>query len=77
MLGAIGLEMLTARLIFLYGGPANWGSVEGIPKVIGGMQTSIEELLEMSGIVVFIYALLSYASSYVNEISVQIHADDK
>ncbi len=75
--GAIGAEMLSSRLVSLYG---SWEHLENLPdniKLVIVMQTTIEELLEMSGVVVFVYALLSYASSYVNEITVRIQAPNK
>jgi hypothetical protein len=74
--GAIGMEMLSARLSSFYG----WENLENVPdnvKMVIAIQTAIEELLEMLGVIVFIYALLSYASSYVNEITLRIHAGDK
>ena len=76
VVGALGMEMLNSRLSSFYG----WEGLESMPnkvKMIIAVQTALEELFEMSGVVVFIYALLSYASSYVNEISLRIHADKK
>lgn len=74
--GAIGMEMLSARLSSFYG----WENLENVPdnvKMVIAIQTALEELLEMSGVLVFIYALLSYTSSYVSEITLRIHAGDK
>lgn len=76
VVGALGMEMLSARLSSFYG----WENLENMPdkvKMVIAVQTAIEELFEMSGVVVFIYALLSYAGSYVKEVTVQIHNDDK
>ncbi len=73
VLGALGFEMLSARLVSSYG----WEVV--IPdttiRVTIAVQTAIEELLEMMSIVVFIYMLLSYLSSYLKEVIVQISDD--
>jgi hypothetical protein len=77
VVGALGMETLTGQLIDNYGGYDNWDNVEGIPKMIAGIEGSIEEFLETLGVVVFIYALLSYASSYVKEITVQVHEDNE
>ncbi len=74
--GALGMEMLSARLISFYG----YENLESIPfsaRIVISMQTAVEELLEMLGVVVFIYALLSYISSYVKEVSVQVRTDRK
>lgn len=69
VIGAIGMEMLTANLESLYGGYQNEPTSI---KIIAIIQTTIEELLEMLGIVVFIYALLSYIGSSAKEVSVQV-----
>ena len=74
--GALGMEMLSARLSSFYG----WENLENMPnnvKMVIAVQTALEELFEMLGVVVFIYALLSYAGSYVNEINLRIHAGNK
>src|SRR5918998_899144 len=60
--GALGLEMLSAQVVSSYG-LENWENVGGMPKIVVGLQTSVEEMLEMLGVVTFIYALLSYMSS--------------
>jgi len=74
VLGALGMEVLSARVLSKYG--ENWENVGGIPKIVVGVQTSIEELLEMLGVVAFIYALLLYASYYMKEIDIRIRADE-
>lgn len=53
--GAMGMELLGGYHTELYG-------LENMPYVL---ITTFEELLEMLGIAVFIYALLSYISSYM------------
>ena len=74
--GALGMEALSGRLIHSYGG-GNFENLSDATKIVVALQTAIEELLEMSGIVIFVYALLSYASSYVKEVTVRIDADTK
>ena len=69
VLGALGMEMLTANVESLYGGYQN--EPTNI-KIVAVIQTTIEELLEMLGIVVFIYSLLSYISSSLKEVSVRV-----
>jgi hypothetical protein len=48
---------------------------EAIPAMIYAVMTHIEELLEMIGIVTFIYALTSYMSRYVEQL--EIWVDDR
>lgn len=71
---AIGTEMLGASQISPYG-LENWENVTGTPKLVVGILTTFEELFEMLGVFVFIYALLSYIGSYVREITVQVDVD--
>jgi hypothetical protein len=71
VVGALGMEMLSARIISEYGREA-WRSVSGIPKIVVGLQTSAEELLEMLGMVTFIYALLAYVGAYIGEVTVRV-----
>jgi hypothetical protein len=74
--GALGLEMLSARVVSIYG-IEDWESVGGLPKIVVGIQTSIEELLEMLGIIVFIHALVAYIGAYVESgIIIQVRIDD-
>jgi hypothetical protein len=77
-LGALGLETLSQRVIYSYGRD-KWqaGDVGGFPKALVGVQGSVEELLEMLGVVVFIYALLLYASYYVKQINIRIQSSNK
>jgi len=86
VLGALGLEMLTAQVVSSSGGIANWiesasggivgqGSASAIPTILKGLQTSVEEMFEMLGLTAFVYALLAYISSYVEDISVGVRID--
>jgi len=56
--GAIGVEAFGGRHIFLYGGHS----------MTYAMIVTLEEFLEMLGIVVFIYALTSYMSSHIKDL---------
>jgi hypothetical protein len=40
-----------------------------------GLQTCVEEMFEMLGLTAFVYALLAYISSYVEDISVRVRID--
>ena len=86
MLGALGIEMLTAQVVSSSGAIANWiasasggmigqGSASAIPTILKGLQTSVEEMFEMLGLTAFVYALLAYISSYVEDISVRVRID--
>jgi hypothetical protein len=86
VLGALGIEMLTAQVVSSSGAIANWiasssGGIVGrenasaIPTILKGLQTSVEEMFEMLGLTAFIYALLVYIRSYVEEISVRVRID--
>jgi ABC-type transport system involved in cytochrome c biogenesis permease subunit len=74
VLGAVGLEMLSAQVSSSSEGIANFfGSA--IPKIMIGLQTCVEEMFEMLGLTAFVYALLAYISSYVEDISVRVRID--
>jgi hypothetical protein len=86
VLGALGIEMLTAQVVSSSGGIANWiesssggmigqGSASAIPTILKGLQTSVEEMFEMLGLTAFVYALLAYISSYVEDVSVRVRID--
>ena len=86
VLGALGLEMLTAQVVSSSGSIADWiasssggtidrGSASAIPTILKGLQTSLEEMFEMLGLTAFIYALLAYISSYAEDISVRVRTD--
>lgn len=59
--GALGMEMVAGFHRSLY-----WNK-----DVVHTMMTIVEEFLEMTGIVVFIYALTSYMSLYVKDLQIQ------
>lgn len=63
--GAIGVEMIQGRHADLY----------GMRNMTYAVLTTIEELCEMLGVVVFIYALMSYLSSHMREVQVRIGDD--
>ncbi|MEG4495689.1 hypothetical protein QUB05_00555 [Microcoleus sp. F10-C6] len=65
--GAIGVEMLGGYIVYTIG-PGNLSYV---------MLTTIEELLEMLGIVVFIHALMSYIKTYLGGVSLNIYIQGK
>ena len=86
MLGALGLEMLTAEVVSSSGAIANWvvsasggmvdqGSASAVPTILKGLQTSVEEMFEMLGLTAFVYALLVYIRSYVEDITVRVRTD--
>jgi hypothetical protein len=86
VLGALGIEMLTAQVVSSSGSIANWiesssggmigqGSASAIPTILKGLQTSVEEMFEMLGLTAFVYALLAYISSYVEDVSVRVRID--
>ena len=86
VLGALGLEMLSAQVSSSSEGIANWivsssGGIVGresasaIPTILKGLQTSIEEMFEMLGLTAFVYALLAYIRSYVEDISIRVRID--
>lgn len=59
--GAIGAEMVGKYYFDLHG-----------PSMTSTMITAVEEFIEMLGIVIFLYALLSYLGLYVQEVQVHI-----
>jgi hypothetical protein len=84
VLGALGIEMLSAQVVSSSGGIANFfgtalalprGSASAIPKILVGLQTSVEEMFEMLGLTVFVYALLAYIRSYVEDINARVRID--
>src|SRR5215210_5505873 len=86
VLGALGLEMLTAQVMSSSGSIADWvasssggmvgpESASAIPKILKGLQTCVEEMFEMLGLTAFVYALLAYIDSYVEDISVRVRID--
>ena len=64
--GALGMEMVGARYAYLY----------GREPMTYQMIAHVEDVLEMLGVVVFIYALLSYISSQVKELPVRMNDEE-
>jgi hypothetical protein len=64
--GAMGMELVGGYYADLY----------GKQNMMYAMMATIEEFFEMLGIVVFIYALLSYMSSYMKGVSLRINFID-
>lgn len=64
--GALGMEMVSARYEFLYQNDSQDYAMTY------ALITSVEEALEMSGVVIFIYALLVYLRSLTGEIRLHI-----
>jgi len=63
--GAIGMELVGGRYAGLY----------GEENFMYALIATVEEFLEMAGVVVFIFALLSYMSFHLKD--VQVHVGDK
>ncbi len=63
--GAIGMELVGGRYADLY----------GMQNFVYALIATVEEFLEMAGVVVFIFALLSYISAHLKD--VQVHVGDK
>lgn len=66
--GALGLEMVAGVYVDFRGSEDN---------IVIAALTSIEEFMEMSGIVIFIYALLTYINTYLKGWSVKIDCPNK
>jgi hypothetical protein len=84
VLGALGLEMLFAQISSSSEVIGNFFGMElglsrhsasAIPTILRGVLTCVEEMFEMLGLTAFIYALLAYISSYVEDISVRVRID--
>jgi len=84
VLGALGLEMLSAQVSSSSEGIANFFGMElglsgysgsAIPKIMIGLQTCAEEMFEMLGLTAFVYALLAYISSYIEDINTRVRLD--
>jgi hypothetical protein len=86
LLGALGLEMLSAQVASSSGAIASWvasasgGSIDqasagAVPTILRGGQTSLEEMFEMLGLTALVYALLVYISTYVEDITVRVRTD--
>jgi len=57
--GVLGMEMIGAKYWSRYGADLTYG-----------IMATVEEILEMSGILVFIYALIDYLETYVKDIQI-------
>src|SRR5215210_7304660 len=84
VLGALGLEMLSAQVSSSSEGIANFFEMElglsqhsgsAIPKIMIGLQTCLEEMFEMLGLTAFVYALLAYIRSYIEDINARVRID--
>lgn len=65
--GALGMEMVCGY----------YADAVGQRNVIYGLMVSVEEILEMVGVIVFIYALLSYIGSYLEDIDLRFKIVDR
>jgi hypothetical protein len=79
--GALGMEILEARQLNYFSEMTKSKSMPhdsyiwwAVQTLWWPVQTSIEEALEMSSIVIFIYALISYIGSYVRDVTLQIRS---
>lgn len=68
--GAFALEMVSAQIVSLAGGVADWQQADCASKVAVGLLTSAEEMLEMLGEVTLVYALLHHLRDHVGAIDV-------
>jgi hypothetical protein len=84
VLGALGIEMLSAQVSSSSEGIANFFGMElglsrhsgsAIPKIMIGLQTCAEEMFEMLGLTALVYALLAYIRSYAEDINVRVRID--
>src|SRR5215203_4146154 len=84
VLGAVGLEMLSAQVSSSSEGITNFFGMElglsrhsgsAIPKIMIGLQTCFEEMFEMLGLAAFVYALLAYIRSYIEDINARVRLD--
>ncbi|MEW5860887.1 MAG: hypothetical protein AB1861_26530 [Cyanobacteriota bacterium] len=66
VVGALGVEMLESY----------WVAMQGKENFVYAIMATVEELLEMLGIIIFIYALLSYMSSQLKEMRILINSNE-
>jgi len=64
--GALGMELIDGW----------YASINGKQNLMYAMMTTLEETLEMLGVALFFYSLLSYIHLYVNEITINISEED-
>ena len=67
--GAIGLEMAAAFYLDLYGGGGNMTLVQDTVRT---QVPNVEEFLEMLGVIVFLYALMSYINAQAKEVRFRV-----
>ncbi len=67
--GAIGLEMVAAFYLDLYGGGDNMTLVQDTVRT---QVPNVEEFLEMLGVIVFLYALMSYINAQAKEVRIHV-----
>jgi hypothetical protein len=78
VVGAIGVEMLGSRLVFENVVQSRGSqNASGNTRVMIVVAIAIEELLEMLGIVIFVYALLSYMGFAAKEVTLRIRPDNE
>ena len=65
--GALGMELIEG----------NYANSFGERNMVMAILTTIEEFLEMMGVVVFIYALMSYLSSETKNVGICIKTEDQ
>jgi hypothetical protein len=61
--GAVGMEMVGGRYVFY----------NGKEELQYALMVTLEELLEMTGIIIFIYALASYIIKNVSDKSIELN----
>ena len=75
--GSIGMELVSGFYVSNYA-RLIWGatsSKQTIQAIVYMLMASLEECLEMGSIVLFIYALMSYMSSYIKEVQIRIEEE--
>ena len=65
--GAIGMELIGGR----------YADVHGMENLTYSMMATVEESLEMTGVIIFIYALLHYIADNYQEIRIQLVSAQK
>lgn len=70
--GSIGIEMVSGYLLDLQGWELMYDNSAGWLGMSYAILVTLEEFLEMSGIVIFIYALLTYLSCEFKDVTIHI-----
>ena len=65
--GAVGLELIDG----------NYAEIHGKTNLIYMLLSTVEEALEMAGIIVFIYGLLGYISENTNALVIRFYERDE